>query len=508
MNILERKIENQMQFWSLLGPFIILLSLTILLFKVSSHWYLPVCVLMGIPLCMKWRMRGLVVAIAVLLAIMVIFYSRWEMEERYWHIGMGLAMAFSLAVLTLALEEFGSLINQLQRESQGRLDNFLYLNEKMKAAEQEWSVEKGVLQSQIQALTLDYTQTQEDKQFLQKLTQLAKEELITLRTQYERLLEDLAQKKQQIAQLKERTEETEATLQELINGETEQLLQKWTASLVANHQVELDQLKAQQNSIENQLQQITQEKELITIDLEQVQRDLEACHQQIMKDAEDLNQAHMRERQYIGIEQEKRLIIQDLEQTRAREHQLQQSYIQQELILSQHLEANHCLQVELAEKEACMQQVKSEYDHICQQLEQVRQDIEVYRKQAEELSQLQIKEELMQSALKSSQKEVRLPYAPGNTRKIEVMYLQLQEQFQEKSLVLAATRRQLFYTQEQVLSLQREKEEEQYVESREEEILLQKELNRLIKEFESIQIRDREELEMLYSLVGDLFNKT
>src|SRR4051794_1828326 len=108
VNILEKRVENQVQFWSLLGPFIILLAIVVLLFKMSSHWYLPVSVLFGIPLCVKWRMKGLAASLAFLVTLFVVSYSTLQFDELYWHVGMGMAMALSFVILTLSLEEVQS----------------------------------------------------------------------------------------------------------------------------------------------------------------------------------------------------------------------------------------------------------------------------------------------------------------------------------------------------------------------------------------------------------------
>ena len=47
MNILEGKVGNQVQFWSLLGPFLILSSIAVLLFKVSDRLVFSVECLSG-----------------------------------------------------------------------------------------------------------------------------------------------------------------------------------------------------------------------------------------------------------------------------------------------------------------------------------------------------------------------------------------------------------------------------------------------------------------------------
>lgn len=253
VNIIENKIESQVKFWSLLGPFVILLSITILLFKVSSHWYLPLSALVGIPVCLKWKIKGLAATLTFLLTSVVLAYSGWSLEERYWQIGMSLAMACSLVILTLSLEEAEGLVGQLQRESQSRLDNFLRLDGQVRHSEQEWGVEKELLQGHVQTLTKELTRLQEDKQTYQKLVLLAKDELVTLHVQHEKLLEDLNHKKQHISQLKEKAEEAEVTIQGFVNQDSEQQLKQVSVQLMRTeqilHQVTEQLLTTQENYV-------------------------------------------------------------------------------------------------------------------------------------------------------------------------------------------------------------------------------------------------------------------
>ncbi|WP_154017822.1 hypothetical protein [Candidatus Protochlamydia phocaeensis] len=258
MDILEKRAENQVQFWSLLGPFLILLSIAILLFKVSTHWYFPLSALIGIPLCVKWKMKGMAAALTSLFVLALIGYQSIELDERFWHVGMALAMAFSFIILTLSLEEVEGLVGKLQLESQSRLDNFLLLDEKMKLAEQEWNLEKDRLQTHMVALTQDLAQTQDDKQTFYKLVQLSKDELLQLRAQHDLLLQELFYKKQQLAQLNEKLEETEMTIQAFVNSDPEQAVQRLSDELTKMEQ-DKEILKAQAEVARNQIEGIKQE---------------------------------------------------------------------------------------------------------------------------------------------------------------------------------------------------------------------------------------------------------
>ena len=217
----EKKFKNQIQFWSLLGPGFILLSIAVLLFKISSHWYVPLSALVGIPLCVKWKMRGMAASLCTLLFLAAFSVPGLELDEQYWHVGLSLAMAFSFIVLTLSLEEAQGLVSKLQTESRSRLENCILLDEKWKTAEREKEAEKETSQSLIHSISQSLTKVTQEKQTFYKLAHLAKDELIQVRNQHDLLLNANRYKSQQIVHLQERLDTSEHTVQQFIDTDAE-----------------------------------------------------------------------------------------------------------------------------------------------------------------------------------------------------------------------------------------------------------------------------------------------
>lgn len=588
MDVLEKKIENQVQFWSLLGPFLILLSVTVLLFKVSSHWYFPVAALIGLPLCVKWKMKGMAAALSCLLFFSVLAYQNLELDERYWHVGMVLAMAFSFIVLTLSLEEVQNLVDKLQIESQSRLDNFLRLDEKWKSAEQEWGNERTDFKTEIQSLTQEASRIQEDKQTFYKLAQLAKDELMQVRSHHDLLLKELFYKKQQIAQLNERLEETEITIQGFVNSDAEKQLQQVT----------------------DQLAYLEREKERLDADLTRIQKDYQVCQQAKDQACEELQKQQEQEKQRViaqqndqqeqqaqqtalqaiqeqqtVLEQEKQVLLeaqtkwqQQREQMQALEMQHRQAvqHYQQQLqelasklsveeqrretlqqrkkeledLLTQrekqfkdqenHLQAilksevekiktqEQQTQQQLLQAQQALQTGEEQGLHMQQQVKELQQLLKLQqdmRQKAEEEIQLQVndkrkleqmlqkaQEELVCAKKQSIEVEIEdkrelLPYAEGNTRRIESMYIQLKEQFQEKSAVLDTTRRELFHAHEELLKYQKELEEEKVFGQTDLEQYLQSDLLELEQQYEQMQRQYQQEVEELNRLVEHLLQQ-
>lgn len=662
MDAVGRKVESQVQFWSLLGPFLVLLSIAVLLFKVSIHWYFPVSALIGIPLCVKWKMKGMAIALCTLLVLSGIGYQNLELDDRYWHVGLALAMAFSFIVMTLSLEEVQGLVAKLQLESQSRLDNFVLLDEQLKAAEQEWTAERERTKAETSALTMEMARAQEEKQTFHKLAQLAKEELIQVRGQHEQLLQDLYYKKQQIAQLHERLEESELALQDFINSDGEKKIGALTDQAAvlerekevlkakvavsqnearalqnklsfleeereANRQAKVSlqqqceqmrQAETQQRQVVQQAQQKIHELKVKLIEEEQLHETLQLKEKELTEQVERLEkQAMQKEEQCKAALQDAKNQLQEqktyfenqihglkrqtntqglqqqeaaAQEIKALQEQLQKirtdllaaqqslEFQNQELVQLQHQkeqtqetmhqmhsalreqkerfeEQLHEMQLQagqrkLPEHQAAEQEALRLHNQNRQLLEELRevkgsldsksnglfvaqqeadhlkakeaerekrvseavrqlQELEHHKTQLEEvLQKTQTKLHFAEQKLVAfKQNHEKLPYAPGNTRQIEAMYLQLKEQFQEKCQVLDEARRELFVTNEKLLSRLKDEEEERVFGLSATESTLQNELVQLGRQYDLMQQRYQQENDDLAKLIDDLLKE-
>jgi hypothetical protein len=624
VNILERRVENQVQFWSLLGPFVILSSIAVLLFKVSAHWVFPISALIGVPLCVKWKLKGMAAALGCLFAFSTTTYFGLEMNERYWHVGMGLAIAFSFIVLTLSLEEVEGLIGQLQMESQSRLENFTRLDEKWKGLELEWINDKEKLQVEAITLTRDLTKIQEDKQTFYKLAQLAKDELIQIRTQHDQLVQELLYKKQQIAQFHERLEENEATIQGFVNSNAEQQIQQLHDQLALLER-DKELFKTQVHALQSQLETYQEEKDQWKQDLEvlieqdkaqvfelakkqqekaeqhQIVEKLQNTLQQLEQDNLALiaSQAHLKQqyeqvcqiegqhRQTIQFQQhcanefEKKLAIQEQHNQTYQKHQITlESSLQQhaqmlkdkEETITHLKQASDQVNQTLIEKQAYLvsvqeqmsqlqQALQAEQLHKIAALEQIQalkqaidasnQDLmreqindQQAQQQISELQQALVGEQLKvkiadqqiqqleltkslgeqrlieiitqlqktQVALEEMQKQPQSQSQPvieenSGSKRHEALYLQLRDQFQEKSNTLEMTRRELFHVQEKLAVLQKTQEEAQLFEISAEEHKLQRLLHQLSKQYDKMESIYQAEMNELYDLIDHVFEE-
>lgn len=559
MSSVEQRVENQVQFWSLLGPFLLLLTIAVLLFKLSAHWYFPLSALIGIPLCVKWKLKGMAAALSCLFAISLFSYQELELDERYWHVGMALAMAFSFIILTLSLEEVEGLVGKMQRESQSRLDNFLRLDETTKNAEAAWFEERSHLNAKLASIAHDLTQTQEEKLVFYKLAQLARDELVQMRVQQDLLQQELFYKKLQVSQLDERLEETEMTLQGFINSDAEQKVQSLTENLeLSKHRQGV--LQAQINALQKQLQELENEKlandakyleelekrgdewqSLFVQEKGRLQEEIERLQDQlamIEQEKEQLQETFTALRQqYEKILSSETLCKQNLElQTEiSSELELKLKHCESELTsLSERgerlehskLECEREVEQTLADLvelknqtsllsgkneqlEVLKLQCQAEVERTLAELGILKNELaalsgtntwlEESKRQCEKDTERRVAELQDEIADLHRKRDERL-HVDSNTRGIECMYMQLRNQFQEKSEVLDQTRRELFAAQEAVLCLKKEQEEKEVFSQTESDEMLLKEYNKLIVEYERMQ----QEVECLESLVDRL----
>lgn len=576
VKILEKKIEGQVQFWSLLGPFLILVASAILLFKFSEHWYLPLGVLVGLPLCVKWHTKGLVAALVTLISLFLLNYTQIDLEERYWHLGMGIAMALSFIILTLSLEEVQILVNKIQVESQSRLDNFLRLDENIKESEQLWSAEKEKLSSQVEELSKELAQKKEDSHTYQKLVYLAKDELIALRNQYELVVEDSIYKKQHIAQLQERIDENEMTIQNFVNTDSERRIKNLTAELnetktlinelkeeIEQKKYAIEELSTVKISLENDFVDSLNRERQQKAQIEHYNQELKTYHDRLLglelkhqtlndeklaleetiralhSEKDVLKSIEIRQKHELNHSNTQLEQALDLIETKEKElsiaHAKNESLIKQnelsfnekESIIKElqnekfvlenacrdaHLslvkkieecnrvqdevstltnDLKHCKD-ELNRLESDKQTKTSEVDHLKNHCKQLEKDIEL-----KIIEQEQLKNELTNAENVHAK----------NTKRVEAMYNQLKEQFEEKNTVLNQTRQELFVTQENLLALEKDFDETLLFNLTENELLLQKDFIRLGREMEKISQEHEREFDQLYTLIENLLKR-
>lgn len=147
---MENRLDQHIRFWAVLGPFLMLMTLFVMVIRSTPEdLYIALSILIGLPICWKWKHTGLALAFAFLGSGLVLSVIYGPLEDRFWYFGISLATAMAFVVTSLSLEEVAALIGNLQFESKSRKDHLWSLDERYQSSKDSWEREKGILSKEI-----------------------------------------------------------------------------------------------------------------------------------------------------------------------------------------------------------------------------------------------------------------------------------------------------------------------------------------------------------------------
>lgn len=282
-------IERQVTFWSLLGPFFLLMATAVLILHASnlSALVYPPLVLLGLPLCWRFRIKGMAATLALFIAALAIRYPDITVQERFWEVGITLSYSLGIFVTAFSLEEVANLVQSLSLESKSRLENLLRLDEKLKRLRERLDQERQMLSQQVQSLEQAKEKQDSKVSGYLKLTAILKEELKQCRSREDQLLQELggAQKQtiervapSQIAESDQtdRIEELENQISSLQSKlqEKEKALQSYI-TVADQTRKEEDHRQELTHEVNVRLETLSREKSLLEDSLKRVQKELQ-----------------------------------------------------------------------------------------------------------------------------------------------------------------------------------------------------------------------------------------
>jgi len=149
--MLVRRMRDQVLFWAQLGPMTLLLTL-LAAAPLVGRLDLPIIAMVGSVACWRWRMRALGGVLATLIG-----WVAWQLqaippEDRFWYLGIGIALALGFVVLCLAFDEVKAAIGQLEGEASSRLETLMRFEGQVKRRETQWQLERDRAAQQLAAL--------------------------------------------------------------------------------------------------------------------------------------------------------------------------------------------------------------------------------------------------------------------------------------------------------------------------------------------------------------------
>lgn len=262
----------QVKLWAIVGPLICLFSLFVISVKHSQvPFFLPFTLLVGMPVCWRWRLWGWGGISLFLLGCLFYEYHHVPLEERFWMMGMSISNILALLITALSFEEVESQIESLGVESRSRLENLWKVDEKKQVIEQELQKYKD----EVKSLKIKVRS-------FQKLVDISTEEMHSARVEYDKVLQEFSHVKDENTKLTEALAKAESDppveakyrqLREQFNQKSKVLAETRRELFLANEKLarlqrEFDEerwysLSEVEESLERHLLELSKEKEAL-----------------------------------------------------------------------------------------------------------------------------------------------------------------------------------------------------------------------------------------------------
>lgn len=534
MNLNEKNLELQVQIWALIGPVIALATVITLYFQgASQNVVLGLAILLGMLACWWWKTKGLIGALVGITLLGSYQFLNQPTEEPFWNIGITFAIALTFLVTALSFEEVETIVGGIQTESASRLKSLLKLDEKLERVQSKLQEEKKVL--------LDIVKEREHAMHHQeKLIQLSRDEIVTSHRRNEELLTEIYAIKIAHEKEKENTQLSPASDEML--QENEQLRYELTKAqdhyIVTSEQAkrEADKLREELTQLRKQLNSQNDELSYSRIEIDTLNRQLTQANEKTAQFEQELTQARQQiintsdETGYAQIEID--TLNRQLAQANERIKQSEQELISVRQQILKNSDENSAAQhtIDTLKRELIQAQdtIKLAAEQIKQANENAKEETTILKNAITSLQEKlniktqevaakedersaiheQLKAQLVEMESLKAQVEaagtINIAEAESRElRRINGLYQQLRLQFEEKSNVLDAARRELFATQERLTREQLDQRERQY-EGTEYEKELQRCLEQLEDEQRELNQAHQREVEQLQELISQM----
>ncbi|HRD56254.1 MAG TPA: hypothetical protein PLC42_07660, partial [Parachlamydiaceae bacterium] len=363
MDTAQDKLAFQVQFWGLIGPFIALITSFVILIKSPPEAiYLSIATIVGLIVSSKWKIKGALFSIGLMLLFYLYHFSEIDPNEHLWHIGMNLSIILGFAITAFSLQEVEELLHfgeksilaedaAIKEETAIKTDeltSYAALVETMRK-------EKILATRQHENLLQEFMNKQKELSHIQESLHAARQEIEELGKKPVEDLAALQLKEKEVELLKNELEalkaQKELPIKEVSNIDadaffelksTNELLSRERGrleSLLFRTQIDLHQktedlknfpqletevedLKAKLQELEKELAEETHKKEALFADLEEKEKllnpqleteveDLKAKLQELEKELAE--ETHKKEALFADLEEKEKLLNQEIE---------------------------------------------------------------------------------------------------------------------------------------------------------------------------------------------------
>lgn len=559
--LLTKNSMTKSQQWSALGP--LLLTCTLLAIAIrptATPWEMPVIAIGGLFLCYQWRWKGVWTALALLAAVTTYIMLSAASAHLFWMIALTFSIASSFIITGLSLEEAGHLWEHTHKDTKSRLESSQLYNERLQTAQQRAEQEKNELVTRYQELQEQYRLSDKKREEAEQLISFIREELGTSAESQQQISQELLEARKQVSAFQQRLERLShvAQIADTHDAQVEELkrllaardkeiehlstvemekqlaergllqLQSEFEGLSAAHQqqeIECEQLKhalektqekatisaKEAQQMQEQLQRLQrdcdhggQDKQLLQNTLDRLHVEMETLRAQNQQKTQQLNAC---EAMIENLKSASAEASQQFEMARVGQAELKRvSEKKEQQLTTQLKELEEKFSLTNRQLASCNERIRHDGD-LKEQVAQLQQELDEKYQSCQKLSD---ENAVLIEQLKSyNEQQLRDPEPAVDehireARRFEGLYLQLRQQFNEKAKELDATRRELFFTKNQLFSLHRDGEEHQWQVENDTANMMQHLISDAVSEINAIDNAYRVEIDQLHQLIATL----
>lgn len=506
------KTDFQIHSWAFLGPLLAIATLCVAPMIIARTPLLfSFTLLVGLYVCCTWKARGLVLALTLLVALAMYQYFRISPEEHFWFLGVYVSIALGFLVTALSFAEIESMLGEktevrehsqqeqlqsnvaveLQKTIQHFQEQLASAHEQIKEFEDATGEREALLMDRLRVIEnlrnesrsliskhqIDLLVVQEEQNRARIAVEKSNEQIEALQNEKNAMSVVLNNQKRELESAQKKEEERT----QLFVQERELLSRKYQNELTKTHE-ELEQVRDEMKSLNEQITTLQNEKKSLIVSLEKQKQEL-----LISKDKEE---------EWIQLHN---IEIESL----SHKHQKELARTREELEHIRNLiqglnEQIGTLQSEKSILSATLDREKQKQEIAFKEHEQLMNLIKVEK---ESLSQ-----ELQAFTIERNQVMANLSDIERAWRCSEGRYKQLQVQFAEKSTLLDEARSHLFKSEENLLRLQHIQEELARERSKEEREM-ERHMMRFEKSHNILMEQYETEVSSLHELIANLNSK-
>ncbi|MBF5059724.1 hypothetical protein [Candidatus Neptunochlamydia vexilliferae] len=237
--------ETKPLFWMLLGPLLIILTMTL-----STSPFLPAVTTLGVILSWHYRLKGFALTLMVFTLFLSFRFSRYEVS--FWELGWGLSLALGLTISFLSMEELRSYYAKQRRAKEKAVAD---LQLSLQGFEEKTAIESRVQEKEIETLKEELHSSRSEVEALLNLVEVSQIESDKTHKQSDGLIKESLEMHREIEILKDKLDGQKERLAFLEKEHaTFAELSKERLKTLNTYRVELHQARALNETYQKQLQ--------------------------------------------------------------------------------------------------------------------------------------------------------------------------------------------------------------------------------------------------------------